>query len=63
MLLSLLCRKVQFMQNGQLLPHVDEREGYRLTIQRFMKWINHEWPAEARNATVLFRSYSPIHFA
>ncbi|CAI5519475.1 unnamed protein product [Closterium sp. Naga37s-1] len=55
-------QNVSFLVNNQTRPDIDETEGFRLAMLRVSDWLQ-EWPPQAANATAVFRTYAPAHFA
>ncbi|CAI5931447.1 unnamed protein product [Closterium sp. NIES-64] len=49
-------------QSGETRPDIDETEGFRLAMLRVSDWLQ-QWPPQAANATAVFRTYAPAHFA
>ncbi|CAI5457635.1 unnamed protein product [Closterium sp. Yama58-4] len=55
-------QNVSFLVNNQTRPDIDETEGFRLAMVRVSDWLQ-QWPPKAANATAVFRTYAPAHFA
>ncbi|CAI5513700.1 unnamed protein product [Closterium sp. Naga37s-1] len=55
-------QNVSFLVNNQTRPDIDETEGFRLAMLRVSEWLQ-QWPPQAANATAVFRTYAPAHFA
>ncbi|CAI5499859.1 unnamed protein product [Closterium sp. Naga37s-1] len=55
-------QNVSFLVNNQTRPDIDETEGFRLAMLRVSDWLQ-QWPPQAANATAVFRTYAPAHFA